>query len=294
MKKIVNLKISRLFLAFFTLCLFASCDQSSSIEDEKSPKQEQENASSSRAVFSSSQSEDSIVMHVDVQQEEKNSFNLLSSADSFLVLIDCDSGNQFVGQKSNTFTLEVGDSCRSELQAFEIGKTLYEPMDSQKNFYQNEKGDKLLITPSRGSNELGGWDANFDSQKVLITHETHGQQEAYSFRYNYQAVSIDDDDPNVLTESSFLKSKEQDSNITIAGHKAPEFSLVGQKDLNDGNSIETGLNKLQILLEGKIYAANVSFALCKNKLSSSCGSTITPDDSDVTASDLFHKKNRRA
>lgn len=189
-------------------------------------------------------------------------------------------------KKTNTFTLQMGDTCSSELEAFEVSGKLYKQDPNAKNYYKDDDDKSFVITPSRDANELGGWDANFAPTSVQID----GSHAGYQFGYNFAAVEKDLDDANVVTESSFLKSKEQDANTVVNGHKAPIFSLVKHKNINAGNTDQQKITSVDLLLEGTHFGASIEIHLCDgNDLAiahqdSGCGSDLLSDSNNIDLS----------
>jgi len=91
-------KISFLAALLGSFSFFVGCDEAS--EPKTAAQESSEHPGSQGDSFVSSESNKSVTLTVDVQDKKEEGFQLLASADSFLVKILCDSGSQYVGQKN--------------------------------------------------------------------------------------------------------------------------------------------------------------------------------------------------
>jgi len=250
------------FVLLFILSLFViMCDESINEEQSVSEVQEKNSSNSYSSDRNSGSSE--LLVSPSVRQKDTNSgFSLAAESSSFLFELVCDGSKVFIQKSGDSAVVSQGDSCTGELKSFMLADKLYQRKDSS-NIYkldpndQSEVGFVMDVT----SSGIGQWDAN--SSYALVAHTVSSSSGSHDLSpvYEFSAVTVDDDDPNVATISEFEKSLEKDAAYSVEGHKAPSFRLAGQKDINKLHPNSGSIQDLEVLLLGEHFGSSVSFLI---------------------------------
>ena len=276
----------KLLLSLILSLILAACSNEENGQDLNQTETQAQGGSG--AVYSGSGNSSqgsSFTYSVTLEEKEstqKSSFSLTQDSDLIYLKLNCLSKGQFyVYTGSESFSLDMGDSCAAGLEKFTLNEELF-IREALSDYYVGEKSSRRL---KLNYNNSVGLSNNADSsQRKVVTGPG-------SLVFTYQEVSrIISETKDV--DSSILKTKEAESTSSVKQLLAPQFDIIALKNINSGRDdalqIET-LDLLVQILSDSDKDASLSFYICKDQASTDCSSAQT--FSELSRVDVVKEKN---